>query len=226
MIIDPYRFASSAPAANAIHVGGKLDAGSLTMAHSIAGVPFGIPASNRLVVIAVSILSDISIDQTISSATIAGVAATVHGQTFYENLTISKVGIAFISAVVPAGTSGTVAVNFSIPTRIFLSATRVIGLTSFAPVDFAASGFNADSVTVNCDVQEGGVVIGASHLRTSVPVACGGFPEDYATTWATNRWAVGGCLNVTATQSNRALNLVKISGVGTPAGSLAGISFR
>lgn len=229
MIIDPFRFASVLPDASVLHVGGKSDDGVLRTAHTITGLAFGAAAPNRLIVVAVSILSDVSLNQTILSATIGGVPATVHGQAFYENITISRIGIAFISAVVPAGTGGTVVVNFdsSVPTRVYLASFRVVGLASFVPVDFAADGFNADSKTINCDVQAGGVIMAASCAYTTVETDFGGVPQNYAVNmWAAHRWSQGGCSNIATTQANYPIVYYRSLGTGQPAGALAAVSFR
>ncbi len=88
----------------------------------------GTAATDRLVVVCISIRRDATVS--ISSATIGGITATLHINT------AATTGNCFIiSAVVPTGTTATVAVTFSTSTTIVTYATYTLtGYNSATPV--------------------------------------------------------------------------------------------
>src|SRR4051812_18535293 len=73
--------------------------------HTYAGVNFGTADATRRIIVQVAW----NAIATLSSATIGGVAATTHVNGLGPNLE----KISFISALVPTGTSGTIAITFS-----------------------------------------------------------------------------------------------------------------
>lgn len=104
----------------------------------------GNPAWNRVVVTCVRWGCDVNaVDTTIASATIGGVTATINRQIGSNgSSTLSNYGCAVISAIVPTGTTATVAITFSNTTlrTAYVDVFRVTGLASTTAYD-SAFGF-------------------------------------------------------------------------------------
>lgn len=96
----------SEPPPTCAYVDGKEDPATLTN-YSFTGVNFGAPSSTRRIVVCIAGYRDAG--GTVASATIGGIAATIH-----LNTSLGNGSIAIVSAVVPTGTSGTVVINWSI----------------------------------------------------------------------------------------------------------------
>lgn len=74
--------------------------------YSLTSIPFGTATADRLIVVCVS--GHKAATRSISSATIGGVSAIIH-----QDYTTANSQISIFSAVVPSGTSGTIAINYS-----------------------------------------------------------------------------------------------------------------
>ncbi len=88
---------------------------------------------NRLVVIGVSAVGP-ALSETITSATIGGVAATIIGQQYATNGSGGQVA-AILAAVVPLGTTANVSINFSVAMGGEISAYYLSNLLSPTPID-------------------------------------------------------------------------------------------
>lgn len=86
----------------------NLNAGGATSAPSVSSVPIGTAAANRLVVVAVHIFDGNTAGRTVTAATIGGIAATIGPQQAGSTATV-----VLISAMVPTGTTATVALTLS-----------------------------------------------------------------------------------------------------------------
>lgn len=86
----------------------NLNAGGATSAPSVSSVPIGTAAANRLVVVAVHIFDGNLGGRTVTGATIGGVTATIGPQQAASTSTV-----VLISAMVPTGTTATVALTLS-----------------------------------------------------------------------------------------------------------------
>jgi hypothetical protein len=116
------------------------------------GMPLGIPAGNRYVVAALTW----RFTGAITSATINGVAATVHTQ-----VTSNNACSAIIGALVPTGETGDIVVNYSSGiTRPTAHVYALYGLASSTPTDtVTATGVDPGGVI---DVAAGGSLIAAA----------------------------------------------------------------
>lgn len=79
---------------------------------SVAGAPLGTAAAGRIVSVVVHWMSTTAVRRTLSSATIAGVPATIRTQ-IDDAGGVTAFGVAVIDAVVAAGTTGTISCTFS-----------------------------------------------------------------------------------------------------------------
>lgn len=117
----------SVPEPTCFYVDGKDDPTNLTT-YSFTGVNFGAPSTTRLIVICIAGYRDAG--GTIVSATIGGVAATIHA-----NTSIGNGSCALISAIVPAGTSGTVVITWSVlQAATTIDVYAIDNITSTTPV--------------------------------------------------------------------------------------------
>jgi hypothetical protein len=148
-------------------------------------VSFGAAESSRRIV-AVIHWAEGGIHRTLSSATIGGVAATIHVQRGHTGGS-TGLGVAVISAAVPSGTSGGVECTFSGTgtgvSNVSCGVYRLTGLTSGTPTDTdsaQSSGSTAD-LSVTITVVNGGIVIAGftGSTNASSPVLWTGVTEQY-----------------------------------------------
>lgn len=160
-IINPSRFSSGIGPASAAYAGFKT--ASFAASVSVPSVAFGTPASDRRVFVLVAIKPG-STYRSLVSATIAGVAATVHGQSAD---TTYKYNVALISAAVPAGATGTVVLNFSGSGSggVYLGSYAAYGLQSATAVDLVTNSWTPSGVnpaTSTLQVSAGGILFFAA----------------------------------------------------------------
>lgn len=128
----------------------------------LSGVPFNVADATRRVVIVAHWEASAGVHRTISSATIGGIAATVHVNNPIPGIsTTFMYGVGIFSAAVPTGTSGTVVINFSGGATL-----QRIGSFSLyghaAGTTATASGDEADpsgDLTININAGTDGTVI-------------------------------------------------------------------
>lgn len=144
----------------ALYLGSAADPANLT-SYTFSNFGLGNADANRMVVLAV-MWSSSSTAETLSSASIGGIAASIIGQ----NSTVTR-GIALIRASVPTGTVGDVVLTFSagvLSAEIF--AWRAV-LATHTPLDSGTAGATDQNERVVSDlqVQAGGFVIAACNLN-------------------------------------------------------------
>jgi hypothetical protein len=133
--------------------------------YSFAGQNLGAEDTTRRIVVVVHWGQSVN-TRTLNSATINGVAATIHVQ----NGGSAATRCAIISALVPTGTSGTIALAFSgACDRANISVFRALNETSGSPTDFENdTSVTSGLLSVAIDVPAGGwVVAGIIHNTTA-----------------------------------------------------------
>lgn len=135
-------------------IGFTEDATDLTT-YSFASAAIGVADATRRVVVVVH-WGESASTRSLSSATIGGVAATIHAQT--SGVTR---GVAIISALVPTGTTATIALTFSgAMQRAAIGVYRAINETSASPTATATdTTFTGAVLDVNVNVPVNGWVV-------------------------------------------------------------------
>jgi hypothetical protein len=134
--------------------------------YTFSSVPFGAAASDRLLIMALGGGSS-SNGVTLGSVTIGGVSATIHAQA--NNTGNTRNGhAAVVSAVVAAGTSGTIVVTWIPTVETFMldmayTLYRVTGLQSATPTDTATA--SGGSPTMSIDRANNGFIIAAASAQ-------------------------------------------------------------
>lgn len=153
--------------------------------YSFASVDFGDARADRRIFVAVHWWEGFP-HETVSSATIGGVAATIHIQDGHSGGS-TGFGCAIISAVVPTGTSGTIVITTSDNSNIGtvgINTFVTYGLASSSPFDtaFAEASGTATDLTDTINVPGGGFVLAvftSSTNATSKTVTWTGVNEIY-----------------------------------------------
>jgi hypothetical protein len=139
---------------------------------SVSDVPFGAIGPSRRIVVAIHFrCSDTTAQLNVTSATIGGVAASVHVQRQARFLGSGgaepAVLVAIASAIVPSGTSGTVSIGISGnagSSNISIGSFRAIGLlNSPSTAHNSSEGGTSTSVTLN--IASGGTAIVAATVN-------------------------------------------------------------
>lgn len=150
---------------------------------SFTNAPVGTASIDRLVVVALSWYVSGS-SRTLSSATIGGIAATIVDSESDGN----ESGVAIISAVVPTGTTATVAMSFSgTVTRVSGGVYAVYNLKSTTATDAdsttGSGGFGSTTKSVTIDTLQDGIVIASGYIEasdgTTTITFSAGVTEDY-----------------------------------------------
>lgn len=137
---------------------GNTSSSSTTSPVSVASVPIGTASATRLVVCAVY-WSTAGVARTLNSATIGGVAATIHVQ---KRDTSTITNVAIISATVTTGTTATVALTFSgnIAIGVEIESYSLDNLISTTPTATASNATSsATSVSTTINVPAAGIMI-------------------------------------------------------------------
>ncbi len=179
---------------------------------------FGAAHTERVIVCAV--VADTT-PTAISAATIGGVTAAIH----IENGDTNEYA-AIISAVVPTGTDGTVAITFNASTTdCSIALYRLVGLSSGSGTVTATDTASNDDdvVSMTIDVSANGFIIAAAAFDAdTTAVTTAGVSENYDADIGSSR-AVGGLFsNGSTAETNRAVSFD--GGAGNAAGVAA--SFR
>lgn len=139
---------------------------------SVTGVDFGTAAASRRMFMAVHWYGSAGSSDpvTISSASIGGVAATIHAQTGNWNSATNQVYVlAIISAVVPTGTSGTVSIvpNQGSPQKLYVSSVRTVGIPGSIHDTYA------DHCHGTCSSISGTIAVPANGMVIAAVIAVG-----------------------------------------------------
>jgi hypothetical protein len=205
---------SKAPAAppTLTYVTNDVDATN-QVTYTFPGVSIGTAAADRYVIVGI-VSRHASFSRTIVSASIAGVAATV-----IADGDISRSQAAILIALVPAGTTGDIVVEFTaVAERAGIAVWAAYGLSSPTPID----SLNTASGTLDIDTAADGIIV-AVHLGVSQTPVWSGITEVLADTVleGLNEYTAASD-SMTSAATPRA---VSMSGVGTvPVTAIA--SFR
>lgn len=142
---------------------------------NFTGENFGSASSDRVIIVVVRGYPFNPGDDPISSATIGGVSATVHVDTFDPDAGTNS---AIISAPVPTGTSGTVSVTFvGTNSRARISVYHATGIDTGATAYDTASNLD-DVVSMTIDIPDNGILVAGAHFGSSGAVTTTGVTED------------------------------------------------
>lgn len=165
--------------------GSAFEVSYLQRATSLTGFAIGDAASSRRILMLVHWREDED-HESLSSATIGGVSATIHMQGGHSGGS-TGFGVAFISAVVPTGTTATIVLNFSGTVSVeSISGWRLVNASNSSPSDTASdsTAVEASTVSGNLDIPEGGAVFAGYSSSTgamSNAVSWTGATEEYDT---------------------------------------------
>lgn len=219
---------ASAPApATVTFIGNQADAGSFVSTHTFPALAIGGENPSRRVMILVHVRGSAAADTVISSATIGGIPATVGiAAVSGSDGAVQYNAACLISALIPTGTTTSVVINFPNNVRVYLGVFRGINVSQSLSVDNDSASVLAQTATVTVDVPGNGFLIsGLSAYSLLGMTLASGATQSYATNWdaSTNRWAVGGLLNVTGAQLNHGVtyNRQTSDGLSMAAGVIA-----
>lgn len=142
------------------------DTNNLTT-YTFTNAAIGVADATRRVVLAVH-WGQATNNRTLSSATIGGIAATIHNQQNPGNLA----SVAIISALVPTGTTATIVINFSgSADRCAVGVFRAINESSASPSDTQVdTSFTSNALSVTLTVPDGAWVLAASTNATGAGI--------------------------------------------------------
>jgi hypothetical protein len=155
--------------------------------------------------------------ETLDSASIGGVSATISVQNSVEFAPGLFVGAAIISASVPTGASGTISVTFSAGCLgAAIGAYRAINLSSTTPHHTATD--DNDVINMSLNIPDDGVFVACAMFAAAGAVTTAGMTEDFDAAIGTDVQYVGGSATGLAAETGRALSF------DGPSGSAAGVA--
>lgn len=193
---------------------------------TFAGQNFGAADPTRRIIVVAHAIDSITAF-TFTSITIGGIAATIHvdGGSSASNIAIA-------SALVPAGTSGSIVVNLSggTPDRCAIAVYRAINETSASPhatlLDTSiSSGVFSGTINIPAD---GWVIAGTqpSGGVSHTGAAWSGVTEQYDNAHASSTFRYsGGFASALAAQANRPISSTESAGTLPSSGRMAAISW-
>lgn len=194
--------------------------------YSSTGAAIGAAAADRRVFCIVDWTKSGS-PSSLSSATIGGVAATIHAQN--KVASVFGLSVAIISALVPTGTTATVSLTFSAAASPGLGVYRVTGLQSATALDVISTGGSlGDPYSDTIDVAGQGILLfGGTIYSGATGFTVGGATEDFDINVASNTRMVGSSLAVTTTELGHTVSLTRSGGTaGSFGGAVVAASFR
>jgi hypothetical protein len=219
------------PAAEILFLGNKATDGSARSTHTLTAVPFGAEAGTRTIFIIVHVQASAAADAVLSSATVAGVTASIIASSVDTVASpVYTLKTYLLAAVLPTGTSGTVVLTFPNNVWVYLGIYRVVNLLSMTPVDTAIdTAVNVTTKSIQLDVRKNGILLASGQLysKKSVNITAGA-TQDYSTNWYTDRYGQGGSLAVAADETNRTVTFTRSSTSDglKMAGAVLAVSFR
>lgn len=177
-----------------------------------ASINVGDAAIDRVVFIAVSWNATSTGPQTIASATIGGVSASVlvtqsgAGGTY-------NFGVAILAAVVPSGATAAVAVTFTGTNVNFvqIASFRGLNISSLTPVDTDGTLQAAGVRTLSIDTVTDGILIAANFHNGTSTITWGGVTSRFAYAVSTF-YTQGASNNVALGENGKALTLTRTAG--------------
>lgn len=179
---------------------------------SVSGVPIGAVASSRRVFMLTHWLKASTPAATLNSATIGGVAATIHVQSLGTTGTIG-LGAAIISAPLPTGTTANVTLTFSSGSTPWIGTYRATGLLSATAGDTISTNViavNPYNGTINV-TKQGILLFGATIFGDAPDYTVSGATENYESLIGGNLKALGSMLNITTTEAGHAVSISRAS---------------
>lgn len=176
------------------YVSGIGDGGANGTSFTYAGVSLGAEASDREIFVVIVASRGGSLNTTISSATIGGVAATIATPTTISG-GVGGAQVFMFHAQAPTGTTGTIAVTFAHNVGVKgLGVYRVNGraVAGAAASDFAFAQNTGTSTTQNVtgvDVPAGGAALLGTYMDTSGRTVTGATSPNL--TWTTHNISYG-----------------------------------
>ncbi|TGR84604.1 hypothetical protein EN866_32885 [Mesorhizobium sp. M2D.F.Ca.ET.223.01.1.1] len=177
---------------------------------SFAGESLGVAVSSREIFVAVSWKGGLLL-RTLSSATIGGVAATIRVQNGLTDGAGLSIGAAVISAVVPTGATGTIAITFSgsvddcgIGKYRVLNRTSIFNTASDALTDASPPATSS----TNINVGQNGAIIAGYQLGDGgfgSGVTWGNINEDYDAAFSANYRYSGASQSGLSAQTGRSI---------------------
>lgn len=179
---------------------------------SVSGVPIGAVASSRRVFMFVHWLKATTPAATLNSATIGGVAATIHVQSLGSAGT-TGLGVAIISVPLPTGTTADVTLTFSSGSTPWIGTYRATGLLSATAGDLISTNVLAvNPYTGTIDVSRQGILLfGTTIYGDASNYTITGATENYESLIGGNLKALGSLLNATTTEANHAVSISRPS---------------
>lgn len=236
-LVSPYRFSAPAAAASISYAGFKkspLASTTTTSTHTISAAAIGTAAADRRVFCVVYWLANTP--KALVSATIGGVAATIHVQSTGQSTSGFYSHAAIISAPLAAGTTADVVVvitSGSSDYNVWVASYAAYGLASSTAGDTASDTSltfgGTGSVTI--DVTEDGILLaGMIEYSDATGFTVGGTAgaaENHDTSLFSSRRAVSASLDVAATAAGQTVSFTRTGGGGSSwAGGIVAAAFR
>jgi hypothetical protein len=207
----------------------ELSALSAESTNITISVSFGAAVSSRKIIVAVHFAA-VAGSPAITAATIGGVTATDFDGAFFS--AVQRIGLRWIGAEVPSGTSGDVVLTFNTAVVARLGVYRMIDAESITKIDSAASTWSAthSAQTINNDVEDKGVLFAGSTVDLNggtFSFIAGPASADYnqSITGSSDYRIAAGFELISADETGRSVTLTK-SATATWQGALVSVSFR
>lgn len=178
-------------------------------------------SGTRRIVVVSGVNTIVSGTQSLSSATIGGVTATIHAQQHHVD---QGVHVAIISALVPTGTAGDVVVNYSLQNSSAHIVVYALTADDTISVDDTATD-TADPVDLLIDVEAGGAILGGCYQEESATLTWTGLNDPVDVTVG-SRNLVAAQFSATAAELNRVLQCDATSTGSLTAMAGAAVSFQ
>ncbi len=195
--------------------------------YSFPSQPFGADSQTRRIVACVNWTGN-GAARTISSATIGGVTATIH---IDQSGTSATLGCGIISAIVPAGSSGTIAINMSgACLRMVIGTYRVVAETSSTPFATANDPSPGPALSTTINIPDTGAVFVCCIFGNSGAggtIAFVGAAELYDSAFADNSSTIaGGAMSFPLSAETGRTISATISGTTVLVGCLVAMSWH
>jgi len=161
-----------APAASVVYIGENAD-GTDRTTYTFTAEPIGTAAAGRRVFVAAQTVDNDN--ATIVSASIGGVTATIHA-----SATQVLASAVIFSAVVPTGTTADIVFTWSAEVfQALIGVWSAYDLIRSTPSDTATATGTTGPLSLNTDVEAGGILLAAASALSLTTVDWTGLTEDY-----------------------------------------------
>jgi len=211
---------------SASYIGNTQDPADLTT-YTFSGVDVGSAHSQRDVFVLVNWAAGVT-NRTISSATIGGVAATVHRQAGLTDGVSQSIGSGIISAAVPSGTTATIAITFSgLAQLCVIGVVRVVNKTAITDTAIANyTGANPNNPSTNINVGANGALLACVTSSAQADnIVWTGATEQYENTDGNYRYS-GALSSGLSLQAARPISTSQTSATQPSGGTLTAVSIN